>query len=169
MASFKYFDGNKWLDIGGGGSGTSDYSSLTNKPQINSIALTGNKTAAQLSLAAASHVHAESEITNLVSDLAGKAASSHTHTESNITGLVSDLAGKINEPSSEGTNGQVLTTNGSGGRTWQSITGPWAQLASYPTSGGPAAGAMLYIGTAEPSAAIAAAIGAGNLYLQVQS
>lgn len=37
------------------------------------------------SYAAASHTHAQSEITNLVTDLAGKAASSHTHTASNIS------------------------------------------------------------------------------------
>lgn len=41
-----------------------------------------------------SHAHAQSEVTNLVSDLAGKAASSHTHAQSDVTNLVSDLAGK---------------------------------------------------------------------------
>lgn len=35
--------------------------------------------------AAASHTHPQSDITNLVSDLAGKAASSHTHNTSDIT------------------------------------------------------------------------------------
>lgn len=37
---------------GGGGGGTSDYTDLTNKPQINSVTLTGNKTTTQLGLAA---------------------------------------------------------------------------------------------------------------------
>ena len=41
-----------------------------------------------------SHSHAESEITNLVTDLAGKASSTHTHAEADITNLVTDLAGK---------------------------------------------------------------------------
>jgi len=45
--------------------------------------------------AAASHTHAESDITGLVADLAGKAATSHTHAESDVTGLVSDLAAKV--------------------------------------------------------------------------
>jgi len=69
-----------------------------------------------------SHTHAQSDITNLVSDLAGKAASSHTHAQSDITNLVSDLAGKaasshthsytdINQGSA--TTNQVLTWNGS--------------------------------------------------------
>ena len=34
-----------------------------------------------------------------------------------------DISGKINEPSSDGTNGQVLTTNGNGGRSWTTIAG----------------------------------------------
>lgn len=43
------------------------------------------------SYAAVSHTHAQSDVTNLVSDLAGKSAVGHTHTESDVTGLVSDL------------------------------------------------------------------------------
>lgn len=45
--------------------------------------------------AAASHTHPESDIVSLVSDLAGKAAASHSHAESDVTGLTSDLAGKL--------------------------------------------------------------------------
>lgn len=37
-------------ESGGGGGGTSDYDALSNKPQINSVILSGNKTAAQLGL-----------------------------------------------------------------------------------------------------------------------
>ena len=37
-------------ESGGGGGGTSDYDALSNKPQINSVTLSGNKTAAQLGL-----------------------------------------------------------------------------------------------------------------------
>ena len=33
-----------------------------------------------------------------------------------------DLSNKISEPSVEGTNGQVLTTDGNGGRTWTTIS-----------------------------------------------
>lgn len=42
-------------------------------------------TTASSAYAAASHTHAQSDITNLVSDLAGKAASVHTHTASQIS------------------------------------------------------------------------------------
>ena len=38
----------KWVT--GGGGGTSDYSSLSNKPEINGVTLTGNKTANDLNL-----------------------------------------------------------------------------------------------------------------------
>ena len=40
------------------------------------------------------HSHAESEITNLVTDLAGKASATHTHAQSDVTGLVTALAAK---------------------------------------------------------------------------
>lgn len=42
-----YYDGTNWNEIpnsGGGGSGTDNYNELSNKPQINSITLSGNKT-----------------------------------------------------------------------------------------------------------------------------
>lgn len=49
------WDAAKWTqvkvsDICGGGGGTSDYSQLTNKPSINSVTLSGNKTSADLGL-----------------------------------------------------------------------------------------------------------------------
>lgn len=43
----------KYVDDNAGGGGTSDYTDLTNKPQINGNTLTGNKTAASLGLIAA--------------------------------------------------------------------------------------------------------------------
>jgi len=67
----------------------------------------GTSTWSQLTVAdpkahAASHASAggdpvtlaQSQITNLTTDLAGKAASVHSHAQSDVTGLVSDLAGK---------------------------------------------------------------------------
>lgn len=43
----------EWVNQSGGGGGTSDYEDLTNKPQINSVTLNGNKTASDLGLATA--------------------------------------------------------------------------------------------------------------------
>ena len=39
-----------------------------------------------------------------------------------IAGLV-DVSGKMDEPATEGTSGQVLTTDGQGGRSWQTVQG----------------------------------------------
>lgn len=47
-----------------GGGGTSDYDSLSNRPQINSTTLTGNKSSSDLGLADASHTHTKSQITD---------------------------------------------------------------------------------------------------------
>lgn len=44
--------------------------------------------------AAASHAHAQSDVTGLTDALAGKAAASHTHAQSDVTGLTDALAGK---------------------------------------------------------------------------
>ena len=48
---------------GGGGSGTSNYNQLTNLPQINGVTLSGNKTAAELSLATSTDVPAAATAT----------------------------------------------------------------------------------------------------------
>ena len=42
----------KWREFSSGGSGTSDYTDLTNKPSINSVTLSGNKTTSDLGLQA---------------------------------------------------------------------------------------------------------------------
>lgn len=41
----------KWREWAGGGGGTSDYSDLSNKPSINNVTLSGNKTNSDLGLA----------------------------------------------------------------------------------------------------------------------
>lgn len=48
-----------WANESGGGGGTSDYTDLTNKPSINSVTLSGNKTAADLGLAPGWSVEAD--------------------------------------------------------------------------------------------------------------
>jgi len=57
---------------------------------------------------------AESQVTNLVTDLAAKAASVHTHAESDVTSLVTDLAAKAPtaSPTFTGTVTTPLTTAG---------------------------------------------------------
>ena len=61
-----YGDGTTyWRDYSGGGGGgdTTDYADLTNKPQINSVTLAGNKSSSDLGLAAYNHTHAYSDLT----------------------------------------------------------------------------------------------------------
>lgn len=47
-----------WLDQTGGGGGTTNYNNLANKPKIEGVTLSGNKTAADLGLAKASDIPA---------------------------------------------------------------------------------------------------------------
>ena len=101
MATLKYYNGSEWVDIGGGSGGTSDYTALTNKPQINGTTLTGNKTPANL----------------------GLSPSGHTHVIGDVDTLSSALAGKVAEPASDGSYGQVLATDGNGGRYWKTASG----------------------------------------------
>lgn len=42
--------GRQWITVSSGGGGTSDYTALNNKPQINGTTLSGNKTGKQLGL-----------------------------------------------------------------------------------------------------------------------
>lgn len=54
---------------------------------------------------------------------------------SGITKLTQEYDARyIGEPASDGTSGQVLTTDGSGGRTWQTVSGGGAQTTWYGTS-----------------------------------
>lgn len=70
--------------------------------------LRGDRTWATPDPGVGSHTHSESDVTGLVSDLAGKAPLTHTHPQSDVTGLVSALAGKAasthSHPQSDVTN-----------------------------------------------------------------
>lgn len=52
--------------------------------------------------AASTHTHNETDVTNLSTDLSSKAATGHTHAESGVTNLVADLASKSNTGHSHG-------------------------------------------------------------------
>ena len=108
-----------WGNVPGGGGGTSDYSDLTNKPSINSVELSGNKTAAQLSLATAS-------------DVASKYTKPSTGIpKSDLASAVQTSLGKadtaIQAPSSPAT-GAFLVYNGS---AWVAQTLATWQASSY--------------------------------------
>lgn len=65
---------------GGGGGGTTDYSLLTNKPQINSVELSGNKSLSSLGLMSA---------TDINTALSGKANASTTYTKTETDNAIS--------------------------------------------------------------------------------
>lgn len=83
-----------YAPTGGGGGGTTDYSDLTSKPQINSVTLEGNKTAAQLGLATATEVSSKQDaISDLSTIRSGSAAGATAVQPATLT---SALAGKQN-------------------------------------------------------------------------
>ena len=77
---------------GGGGGGTDNYNNLSNKPQINSVTLSGNKSLSDLGIAAASTTYTKTEVD---SALSGKADKSDTYTKTQtdveIQGAITDL------------------------------------------------------------------------------
>lgn len=74
---------------GGGGGGTDDYNNLSNKPKINSVTLSGNKSLADLGIAAASTTYTKTETDNL---LDGKADKSSTYTKTEVDSALSGKA-----------------------------------------------------------------------------
>ena len=82
-------NGNVTVEVGSEG-GTTDYTELVNKPSINGIELDGNKTAANLNLAARSHSHtayASSSHTH-----SNYASSTHTHSYAPVSHTHSEYA-----------------------------------------------------------------------------
>lgn len=47
------------------------------------------------------------------------------------SGVIPDISGKINEPSTDGTSGQVLATDGNGGRYWKTESGGGGGTSDY--------------------------------------
>ena len=86
------------LEAGGGGGDTGDYNDLTNKPKINSVTLSGNKSLADLGIAPASTTYTKTEVDTALS---GKANSSDvyaksetytkTQTDAEIQGAITDI------------------------------------------------------------------------------
>lgn len=71
------------IEIGGGGSGTTDYNDLDNKPKINNVTLSGNKSSSDLGLQDA--ISAEDPIS--ASFVSGLATVATTGAYSDLTGL----------------------------------------------------------------------------------
>lgn len=100
--------------------GTSDYSDLENKPQIAGVTLSGNVSLHDLGAAAESDIP---DPTSIIDDTAGDGDTNKVWSADKSSSLLTEINSKMDEPSSEGTNGQVLTTDGNGGRTWTTPQG----------------------------------------------
>ena len=166
----------------GGGSGTDDYTDLVNKPKINNVELSGDKSLHDLGAAAEEDIPDVTGKADKVTSAtngnfagldsngnltdSGKKASDFLTSHQDITGKADKVSGAINgnfagldsngnltdsgkkandfgtyskpsggipstdlaedyivEPSSDGTSGQVLTTDGHGGRRWTTVQG----------------------------------------------
>jgi hypothetical protein len=66
--------------IGGGGGGTTDYNVLNNKPQINSVELSGNKTSSDLGLQPLGNYATKTELDTKVDKVTGKVLSTNDYT-----------------------------------------------------------------------------------------
>lgn len=99
-----------WLDqTGGGGGGTTNYNNLTNKPRINGVLLSGDKSAADLGLAAASDIPSIP-----VQSVNG---------ETGAVVLDASDVGAVAEPQTAGTAGQVLGLDSNLNPTWVNQSG----------------------------------------------
>ena len=107
-----------WSAVSGGG-GTSDYDQLSNRPQINSVTLTGNKSLADLSIQGV--LTAGTNIT-----LSGNTISATDTTYSNFTGTdgTSDgVSGLVPAPITTDV-GKFLKANGAWADTIETLTSP---------------------------------------------
>lgn len=89
----------KSVQSGGGSGGTSDYTELSNKPQIGGTTLIGNKTLAELDIAAAS------DLAGKVDKVTGKDLSTNDYTNEDkaiVGGVTTALNGKVDKVTGKG-------------------------------------------------------------------
>ena len=98
-----------WATVGSGG--TSDYNDLTNKPSINSITLSGNKTGSDLGLVNETDLE-EFDINNVVPDQTGNSGKFLTTNGSTVAWATVQGGGGDSLPDQTGQSGKFLTTNG---------------------------------------------------------
>ena len=87
-------DDNVISATGGGGGGTGDYNDLTNKPKINNVILSGNKTTSQLGLPTKTSdlLNDSGFITAAVANLTFYYKKSETYTQAEVNALISAIS-----------------------------------------------------------------------------
>lgn len=93
-ANITITEDNVISSTGGGGGGTGDYQDLINKPKINNVILSGNKTTAQLGLPTKTSdlTNDSGFITSAVNDLINYYKRSETYTKAEVNALLASLS-----------------------------------------------------------------------------
>lgn len=93
-ANITITEDNVISSTGGGGGGTGDYTDLINKPRINNVILSGNKTTAQLGLPTkTSDIENDSGfITSAVNNLANYYKKTETYSQAEVNALIGSIA-----------------------------------------------------------------------------
>ena len=104
----------------GGGGGTSDYSDLTNKPQINDVTLSGNKSLHDLGIAAESDIP---DPTSIIDDTAGDGDTNKVWSADKTYDLLNEINQKQDAPETAGTAGQVLGLDANLEPEWKTVSG----------------------------------------------
>lgn len=103
---------------GGGGGGSTDYADLTNKPKINNVELSGNKSLENLGIASDADLETLSESVNDLSDKVGDLSELTTTDKTSLVNAINEVAGGGGGGSSDG----VKFTRKSGGTTTGTVT-----------------------------------------------
>lgn len=94
---------------GGGGGGTDSYSDLTNKPKINSVTLSGNKTSAQLGLVGDVQFNGTSVVTNGVGNITSANIRSVAPVCTTLSGTTATITANSTYAHAVGSSGCVYT------------------------------------------------------------
>lgn len=94
---------------GGGGGGTDDYTDLINKPKINSVTLSGNKTSAQLGLVGDVQFNGTSVVTNGVGNITAANIRSVSPACTTLSGTTATITANSTYAHAVGSSGCVYT------------------------------------------------------------
>lgn len=93
----------------GGSGGTSDYSDLTNKPKVNNVTLSGNKTSAQLGLVGDVQFNGTSVVTNGVGNITAANIRSVSPACTTLSGTTATITANTTYAHAIGSSGCVYT------------------------------------------------------------
>ena len=140
------------IGVTGGGGGTSDYDELSNKPSIESVTLSGNKTASDLGLAKSSDIPSASSATPQPLGTAGAGSSDdfsradHVHEKPTYSKSDVGLGNVANERQYSANNPPpypVQSVNGQTGAVNLSIPSTAADVGAIATPSSPSSGQFL--------------------------